>query len=105
MRRIKKESEPAMRSTLCEHIVGAGSAFPAGLHEFEAFGCQMFFGGEHLPPDAGGCGQVGQSQAEGFDGEPAVVVDFFECSEGFVPVDAPSPGVERSFSEMCTWTI
>ena len=55
--------------------------------EGDAFGIDLFGGGEEVAPDAGGGGEVGEGTAEGFDGHPAVVTDFLEVLDLFGDVD------------------
>ena len=52
----------------------------------------MFFGWEHLTPNASGGCQVGKRQAEGFDGHPTVVAHFVESFEGGIPIDVAFAG-------------
>jgi hypothetical protein len=52
----------------------------------------LFFGGVHTTPDFGGGGDVGECEAEGFDHEPAVVVDCLESVEVFAPADEAFAG-------------
>ena len=67
---------------------------------FSASRRELFFALVHAPPDFGGGADFRQGEAEGFDDHPAVVADFFQRVEGFVPRTWPCPGVLRSFSEM-----
>src|SRR5213593_4730701 len=63
-----------------------------GAHEGESIGGELFFAGEHATPDLGGGGDVGEGEAEGFDHEPAVVVDGFQGVEVFAPADEAFAG-------------
>src|SRR5436190_9118538 len=61
-------------------------------HEGEGLGGELLFAREHPPPDFGGSGDVGQGEAEGFDHQPAVVVDGAEGVEVFAPANEALAG-------------
>ncbi len=69
-------------------VIGVKGSLGQGLFdEGDAFGVDLCGGGEEVAPDAGGGGEVGEGSAEGFDGHPAVVTDFFEVLDLFGDVD------------------
>src|SRR5438309_2143338 len=65
---------------------------PSRLHELQRVGGEGEFVGEHSPPDFGGSGEGWKGEAEGFDHQPAVIVDLVQGRERFVPVDASLAG-------------
>src|SRR5947207_5285777 len=61
----------------------SSALLPCGLHELQAAGGDVGFGGEEVSPDAGGSGQFGEGPTERVDREPPVVVHRAERAEGF----------------------
>jgi hypothetical protein len=65
--------------------LAADSYLPHALHECQSILIDLFRIWEKVAPDPGGRGQRWKRSAKSFDHEPAVVFDFVQILEDFVP--------------------